>query len=321
MDNHEVGGATHDGLADAAVVPILRCGVLAAEACRRGGDLTIAAVFARCIYLRSGATFLCVAEPTLGNGPLTLVADLRAHRGLAGLGLRVGQRAQVSDRGITIGNAVSFRINDSPTWHQPRWPAVAVTEESVKAAASVSRRAMRAAPDGFARAALGMPETAGDLFARTARTHIAGFRSWLSGAAIPDDAGALPAAVGGLVGLGPGLTPSGDDFLVGALALLDAIGQRGVREKLVQAIALIPPGLTSDLSLCLLRTAAAGHIGEMTHRLVSSVIAGDADAAIATAATIGHSSGWDMLAGIATALSAVSATPTNVALAAGRPHS
>jgi hypothetical protein len=305
-----------NSLPDTAVVPILGCGVLAREACRRGCDLTIAAAFARCIYLRSGTTFLCVGEPALGNGPLTLVADLRAHRGFSGLGLRVGKRAQASDRGIAIGNSVSFRINECPTWHQPRWPHVPGTEELIETAASIARRAMRAAPDGFAGAALGMQEKAGDLFARTERTRIERFTSWLTAdVTIPGDAETLPAAVRGLVGLGTGLTPSGDDFLVGSLALLDAIGQHALRESLVQAVALIPPGLTSDLSLCLLRATAAGHVGEMAHRLVSSVITGDVDAAIAAAGAIGHSSGWDMLAGISTTLTAVSATLTGVALA------
>ena len=161
-----------------------------------------------------------------------------------------------------------------------------------------------------------MQEKAGDLFARTARTRIERFTSWLTAdVTIPGDAETLPAAVRDLVGLGGGLTPSGDDLLVGSLALLDAIGQHALRERLVQAVALIPPGLTSDLSICLLRTAAAGHVGETAHRLVSSVITGDVDAAIAAAGAIGHSSGWDMLAGISTTLAVVSATPTNVALA------
>jgi hypothetical protein len=309
---------TANSLPDTAVVPIVCCGVLAAETCRRGGDLTVAAVFERCIYLRSGATFLCVGEPALGNGPLTLIADLRGQGGFSRLGLRAGQGAQASDCNIMMDTSVSFRINGCPTWRQPRWPPVPSTEELTETAASITRRAMREAPGGFARAALGVPMTTGkdELFARVARSRIARFRSWLTAdATIPDDARGLPPPVRGLVGLGAGLTPSGDDFLVGSLAVLDAIGQYGPREKLVQAVALIPPGLTSDLSLCLLRTAAAGHVGEMTHRLVSSVTTGEVDAAIATAATIGHSSGWDLLAGILTTLMTVSATLTDAELA------
>ena len=109
-------------------------------------------------------------------------------------------------------------------------------------------------------------------------------------------------AVRGLIGLGPGLTPSGDDFLVGALALLDCVGERDAHAALARAVIAALPGSTSPLSACFLRAAAAAHVGETLHRAVSSVIAGDAGAAIAAVETIGHSSGWDMMAGITTAL-------------------
>ena len=122
------------------------------------------------------------------------------------------------------------------------------------------------------------------------------------------DAGATPAigdreAVRGLIGLGPGLTPSGDDFLVGALALLDAIGERDAHAALARAIIDAAwRDATTPLSACFLRAAAAGHVGEALHRAVSSVITGDVDAAVAAIEKIGHSSGWDMMAGIMTTL-------------------
>ncbi len=118
----------------------------------------------------------------------------------------------------------------------------------------------------------------------------------------PCSAIACREAVQGLIGLGPGLTPSGDDFLVGALALLDAIGERDAHAALARAIIDALPGLTTPLSACFLRAAAAGHVGEALHRAVSSVITGDVDAAVAAAGKIGHSSGWDMMAGITTTL-------------------
>jgi hypothetical protein len=112
-------------------------------------------------------------------------------------------------------------------------------------------------------------------------------------------------AVRDIVGTGHGLTPSGDDVLIGALALLDALGERRAHANLARAVDLIPPGLTSPLSHCFLRTAAAGHVGEGLHAAVSSILRGDADSAIAAIRDIGHSSGWDMMAGIVTALDAV----------------
>jgi len=103
-------------------------------------------------------------------------------------------------------------------------------------------------------------------------------------------------AVSDLIGLGPGLTPSGDDFLIGTLALLAAVGQTNTHAALGRAV-VAGAGRTSPLSASLLREAAAGHVGENLHAMVAAVIAGDADGAIDAATRIGHTSGWDALAG------------------------
>jgi hypothetical protein len=137
-------------------------------------------------------------------------------------------------------------------------------------------------------------------FTRTASARIAAFASWLSDALAGRPVPAPP--VDGLIGLGPGLTPSGDDFLAGTLAVLDALGERKTHAILAQAIKQTAPSLTSPLSACLLNAAAAGHVGEYLHSAVAAAITGRVDVAIAACRRIGHSSGWDMMAGVATAM-------------------
>ena len=172
----------------------------------------------------------------------------------------------------------------------------------------IALRAAHDAPfDGLARVACGTSGeiASGGLIGLTARTRIARLTSWLSDPAAADRGGVnLLDAICGLVGLGPGLTPSGDDLLTGAVLLLDALAHRH-HKALQRALLRVPPDLTSALSLCLLRAAAEGHASEMAHRTVSSLVTGDVDAAITAVRTIGHSSGWDMLAGSATTLAVV----------------
>ncbi len=159
----------------------------------------------------------------------------------------------------------------------------------------------------------GTGETA---LARIARPRIAGFKSWLCDTLETDHVAisASSEAIAGLIGLGPGLTPSGDDFLVGALALLDALAERKAHAALAGAIADSPRGLTSPLSDCFLRAAAAGHVGEHLCCAISAVISGALDTAVAAIRRIGHSSGWDMMVGVATTLEvvAVARLGTNV---------
>jgi hypothetical protein len=282
--------------AAATIIPIRRAGVVAAEFCKTVARAEVAAVFARSFYLRSGDLFVCIGEPGIGNGPLTLTAPMR----VAGLDLRLGAPATIAADSITIGR-LTLTNERSEVWRRPPWPAAS---PNLRAVATVAQRAAAEAPiEGFGRAMLPR-HAADDAFARVAQPRLADLERRLAHPTASD-------AVRRLVGLGHGLTPSGDDVIVGALALLAALAAsnaqaRIAHTRLTQALDQIPPGPTSPLSHCFLRVAAAGHVGEHLHAVIAALICGDADAAIASAQAIGHSSGWDMLAGAVTALSAVS---------------
>lgn len=286
------------------IVPILRSGVLAQEFCQRVTLASVEAIFERSFYLRSGDEFICVGEPDIGNGPFTLIGNLGP---LSGLGLRPGRSATVCDRHIMIGNSIRLTLDKSESWRSPQWPICPSPIRLIDTCAALAWRAAIDAPEeGLARHVSGIPEASRRQppLVRIARPRFASFERWLSGVLDARHARimAFEGAIQGLIGLGPGLTPSGDDFLVGALALLDAIGERDAHVALARAIIDALPGSTGPLSACFLRAAADAHVGENLHHAVSSVIACDVDAAIAAVENIGHSSGWDMMAGIMTTL-------------------
>jgi hypothetical protein len=117
------------------------------------------------------------------------------------------------------------------------------------------------------------------------------------------DAGAVVSALSALVGLGPGLTPAGDDFIVGYLA---ALHSRSRRESgiagLLRALAL-PVGRlslqTNAISRQMLRDAAQGHFAERLTDVVRCVCdGGDVAGATMRALQVGHSSGADALCGL-----------------------
>src|SRR6185295_7044145 len=97
----DVGVTVADSSADATtrdpgpdgrlvVVPISRSGALARQFCQSVERANVEAVFERSFYLRCGDDFMCIGEPAIGNGPLTLIADLAP---LARLGLQPGRPA------------------------------------------------------------------------------------------------------------------------------------------------------------------------------------------------------------------------------------
>src|SRR3954468_24193035 len=94
VDVHAVGSPE-------IVVPILRAGVLAEEFCKSVALANVEAVFERCFYLRSGGEFICVGQPDIRNGPLTLIGNLGR---LPDLALQRGQSAAVCDQHIVVGS-------------------------------------------------------------------------------------------------------------------------------------------------------------------------------------------------------------------------
>jgi Protein of unknown function (DUF2877) len=282
-------------------VPILRSGILARAFCRHARVAEVAAVFDRSLYLRAGDVFICIGKLDMGNGPLTLIAD--APFRLSDLAVNPGQSALISERRIRIGGSVQFTLDRFELWRTPHWPTPLSPDRLTGAAEALARLAIIEAPrEGLARQVL--CSHAGGLLSRIARRRIASFKDWLSDALKANDAAedVLPRPVRGLIGLGCGLTPSGDDFLVGALALLDALAERKAFESLGYGLTHASPALTSPLSHCFLRAAAAGYVGENLYQTVSSIVAGKVDSAITAIRKIGHSSGWDMLTGIAITL-------------------
>ncbi len=111
----------------------------------------------------------------------------------------------------------------------------------------------------------------------------------------------MEAAVTQLVGLGAGLTPAGDDYLVGVMAALWLNGSSDRLSNVIEAAL----SRTTNLSAAFLAAAARGEFMEPWHRLAQA-LSNDDDAAIQTAvnriAQFGASSGKDALAGFAAAL-------------------
>jgi Protein of unknown function (DUF2877) len=284
----------------AQVIAIRRAGILAQEFCRHVRFAEVAAVFDRSIYLRAGERCVCFGGPEIGNGPLTLIAgSFRPPQ----LDLHAGQPAFVTERHIGIGERIVLSLEHCEPWRPLPWPIASSPAGLSDTLEILSRTAaLEAPPEGLARPVLCRHEGDGS-WPRTARDRVAGFERWLSAMPATDGAAAAPPdAVHRLIGLGPGLTPAGDDFLIGVLALLDALAEKALHAVLARVLGQASPQSTSSLSRCFLQAAAAGHVGEHLHCAVSSIISGDADAAVAAARQIGHSSGWDMLTGVAAAL-------------------
>jgi hypothetical protein len=115
-----------------------------------------------------------------------------------------------------------------------------------------------------------------------------------------EDQRAAVAQARALVGRGPGLTPSGDDILGGALAAFRALGgDRGFADSLATAVAELAPGRTTALSTTLLRLAAHGSLADDAAAVLRALVTGDRlQPTLDVLLGLGHTSGADVAAGL-----------------------
>ena len=103
-----------------------------------------------------------------------------------------------------------------------------------------------------------------------------------------------------LCGLGPGLTPAGDDWLAGWLVGLRLVSPGSDLHGAGEAVLEAAEGRTTMLSLAFLRCAARGEVAEPWHALLAALAAGTAtnvETAAARVLCFGATSGADMLTG------------------------
>lgn len=121
----------------------------------------------------------------------------------------------------------------------------------------------------------------------------------LAEAAGRDDPQAAFAPAFALLGLGPGLTPSGDDLVGALLFARRLLADAPAWQSTAWRLAALSTSRTHRLSASLFADLLAGHGHGALHRLALALArGGDPLPPARELVAIGHSSGWDMLAGL-----------------------
>jgi hypothetical protein len=110
-----------------------------------------------------------------------------------------------------------------------------------------------------------------------------------------------------LIGLGPGLTPSGDDFTGGMMIALHGLGETGTCRHLWRPIRRCAEEAGNPISCAHLRAASEGGGSAGIHRALSTILAGRPETirnSLPGIDRIGHVSGWDTMAGVIVVLDA-----------------
>jgi Protein of unknown function (DUF2877) len=223
-------------------------------------------VFRRSFYLRSGNKYACIGDASLGRGPLNaLVSDFKEP---------------------ALGETVVVSIENSRSWEPP----------PLRGGARPQLGALRRCLDGHVpQEGLGCTILGvHNALSVHAQPALEAIDWWLAGNALGNDAAQL-------IGLGPGLTPSGDDYLGGVLVALRWLGRGAQAESLWRWLGPRLPERTSAISAAHLTAAASGQVHEALHEVLDNLSAWqppDLHPSLSRLDAVGHTSGWDALAGI-----------------------
>ena len=240
-------------------------GRVAREVLARGAG-EVCAVFRRSFYLRVGEKrFACIGDASLGRGPLNVLVS--------------------QFREVPLGERIAVDLEGARSWSPP--PSSGRVRPNLGA--------LRASLDGHVpEEGLGCTILGVDnALSVHAQAALEAIDLWLAGNALGNDAEAL-------IGLGPGLTPSGDDYLGGVLIGLRWLGRGGQADSLWRWLEPRLAGRTSAISAAHLAAAAQGEAHEALHDVLSDLSAWQVPDLLPNLGrldAVGHSSGWDALAG------------------------
>ena len=265
----------------------------------------VCAVFARTFYVRTECGLLCVGAGDMYDGPLTLVTNAPETTNWQASGVRVRQHVVLRSRDIAVGLGLVIAWGEVTEWMPPRAPAIDAGMTSKGIARLRAKVVDRLPMSGLAEFVVASNLNIGSSLAVVAEGPVRRIRAALSvalsGRRLFQPA---PSDVAALVGLGPGLTPSGDDFLGGMMVGLHAVHQDAFAQDLWRIINDCNENAVNIVSWAHLRAAADGMAADGILRLACVIgSGGNIDDEILTAVDrIGHTSGWDVVAGLVIAL-------------------
>lgn len=287
-----------------ASVPIAALGAVALGILRANGRGRVLAVFRRSFYVAFADDVVCIGPLELGLGPLAVLYAADTASQWPDGGVHVGADVTCAGETFIVGRDLRFDLTRAQAWRPADAPCHSPSTLRVGLqllGAATERRspgglgALLPALCGGARP----PHPVGeDPVVRAATPTIGALRDWLSAAF--RGASSAPPAVDGLIGLGAGLTPSGDDFLGGVMIALHRVGRADLARALARRVMASATQGTSVISAAYLRCAAEGQGFAVLFDALDCVLAGEntrLDVRLDAIAEVGHTSGWDCLAG------------------------
>jgi hypothetical protein len=230
-----------------------------------------------CNLLNERGNVLSVVTPQIGNGPFNLVLEENIHfpEYLTLNSSIFNSTALIKLGELTIHTTKAKLWNPHPDWEMLNTKRIQILDQIKQLRIN----------DYLKNSSLSLPQS---------------LTSSLSAALVHSSISTATSSASQLAGLGIGLTPSGDDFMVGAIYAVWIIHPPEIACVLAEAIANTAAPLTTSLSAAWLRAAGRGKAGIVWHEFLNALLFHDSLRilkALKNILAVGETSGADALAG------------------------
>jgi hypothetical protein len=252
-----------------------------------------------CNLINERREVLSIVTPQIGNGPFNLVLEndfcFSEH-------INLQSQISISSDQLHLGN-LTIRTTDVNLWNPgPDWARLHAKKDTILKQLVSQQMQGFSSQHNFSdhkEIASSQPTLLATTSAQLPLTNyqaISNLSSAIASANLPSSLSATQ----NLAGLGIGLTPAGDDFIMGAIYAAWIIHPLEIASALAQEIANTAAPLTTSLSAAWLRSAGKGEAGIVWHEFLNALVAGNTSAIqlqMTKLLSIGHTSGADALAG------------------------
>jgi len=296
-------------MAERRLINAISVGSCALKILKDGAVGEVHSTFERAFNVLISGELVGIARRDVPNDPFNIITDVEPNHSMQSL-VDKGERIRVDEDLLKFGKELTISLNRADIWRPKHGVEKPIDIELVKSNLSLLKELASWRNEGFGQLVLQVEDVISGApcndrqLNQVSRSGLPNIKSLVS-AVRSEDLELVRQSAKNLVGLGPGLSPSGDDLLAGFMAGLrwtvnSFNGNVDRVDEINRTIAHVAEG-TTMLGKQLLIRAAAGEVNEAVEGLLEAILAGQIEevrTATEKVLAIGETSGVDSIVGI-----------------------
>jgi hypothetical protein len=273
----------------------------------------VIATFKRSLYCRDNkANIICIGKAEIGNGPFTILCSSGSpwpEQALSG----TRQIRVLKNQLLIEGTGITFDLHGALVWNKGLRTISEPGDYFLTDIRWIAEKALRDAPrESLGRVVASFsplkmqqnrrtPDILSDLLHKNFVEVISEIRNLSILLPGGEYNTSLAEGLGRLIGLGPGLTPSGDDFLSGVVMGLFKTGREDEAAWLAHYLYRAAQGRVTDIGLAFYRALSQGQVTEPYLLFLNAIGTGDIlslERLLTRVSLLGATSGWDSITGM-----------------------